>query len=266
MLAAAAERILSLLPDDASVLAVGGWAAPFDRADWVLEPLPFESRGPATGAGRGERFSARTWLVRDPCDREPWPFRDHQFDFAVCVGTLERVRDPIWVCSELARVARAGYVEVPTIEAELVFDAEGQGPWLGREDHRWLVALQGGTLVFTHKPHSIHHDWGLRAPAGWRGRLAPGDRWQGLFWDGALPARERLLFGGDHVAFREELRERVVARFAPSLTEQRVKQARDTAARGFNVARRPVRRAAEGLMGRLGGGDGEDDAPPPDRT
>jgi hypothetical protein len=254
MLAAATERILSLLPEDASVLAVGGWTAPFDRADWVLEALPFESRGPATGAGRGERFSGRTWVVRDPCDREPWPFRDQQFDFAVCVGTLERVRDPIWVCSELARVARAGYVEVPTIEAELVFDAEGQGPWLGREDHRWLVALQGGELVFAHKPHSIHHDWGLRTQAA---RLAEEDLRQGLFWDGALPARERLLVGDDHAAFRAELRERLVARFSPSQAEQRVKQARDAALHGLTAARRPVRRAAEGLRDRLGGTGGE---------
>jgi methyltransferase family protein len=261
MLAAACERILHALGDDAVVLAVGGWAEPFDRADWVLDALPFETRGAATGAGRGERFSARTWIVRDPCDREPWPFRDAQFDFAVCVGTLERVRDPIWVCSELARVARAGYVEVPAVEAELVFDAEGEGPWLGHEDHRWFVALQGGELVFTHKLHSIHHDWSLRAQSAWRGGLGPGDRRQGLFWDGALPARERLLVGADHAAFRAELRERLVARFAPSQAEQRVKQARDAAARGLTVARRPVRRAAEGLIGRLGSGGGGQSTP-----
>jgi hypothetical protein len=261
MLAAACERILRLLADDASVLAVGGWEAPFDRADWVLDALPFESRGTATGTGRAERFSARTWVVRDPCARAPWPFRDGQFDFSVCVDALARVRDPIWVCSELARVARAGYVEVPTVEAELVFDADGQGPWLGWEDHRWFVALQGGELVFTHKPHSIHHDWSLRAQGGWRNRLEPEDRRQGLFWEGALPARERLLVGAEHAAFRAELRERLVARFAPSQAEQRVKQARDAAARGLTVARRPVRRAAEGLIGRLGSGGGGQSTP-----
>jgi hypothetical protein len=260
MLPAASERILRQLPEDATVLAVGGWAAPFDRADWVLDALPFETRGPAVGSGRGERFTARTWVVRDPCAREPWPFREGQFDFAVCVGTLERVRDPIWVCAELARVARAGYVEVPTIEAELVFDADGQGPWLGQEDHRWFVALQGGELVFTHKPHSIHHDWSLRAQSGERGRQGQGDLRQGLFWDGALPARERLLVGADHATFRAELRERLVARFAPSQAEVRVKQARDVAAHGLRAARRPVRRAADGLIGRLGGGrpDGDE--------
>ena len=39
---------------------------------------------------------------------------DDQFDLAICVTTLEDIRDPIWACHELNRVARAGYVEVPS--------------------------------------------------------------------------------------------------------------------------------------------------------
>lgn len=48
------------------------------------------------------------------CDCEPWPFEDDRFDFAVCSQTLEDLRDPVWVCSELSRMARAGCVDMPS--------------------------------------------------------------------------------------------------------------------------------------------------------
>src|SRR5688500_1405916 len=114
MLPASRERILHELTSDALVLDVGGWASPFSRADWVLDLMPYETRGLYGEPDPGpERFSEASWVVRDICDRERWPFSDDQFDFVVCSHTLEDVRDPVWVCAELSRVARAGYVEVP---------------------------------------------------------------------------------------------------------------------------------------------------------
>ena len=116
MLPSARDRIAGSVGDDDLVLDVGGWAEPFARADWVIDLEPYATRGlygdrVAAGA---ERFTADTWVVRDICDRERWPFHDGQFAFAICAHTLEDVRDPVWVCAELQRVARAGYVEVPS--------------------------------------------------------------------------------------------------------------------------------------------------------
>src|SRR3954469_2704253 len=110
MLAASTTRLLDLLADDAVVLDVGGWAKPFARADWVLDLMPYETRR----ALPEERFSAETWLQRDVCDRDPYPFEEDQFDFVVCAQTLEDLRDPLWVCAEMQRIGRAGYVEVPS--------------------------------------------------------------------------------------------------------------------------------------------------------
>ncbi len=52
--------------------------------------------------------------MRDICDHEPYPFGDQEFDFVICSQTLEDVRDPIWVCSEINRIGKAGYIEVPS--------------------------------------------------------------------------------------------------------------------------------------------------------
>ena len=72
------------------------------------------------GFGPGpERFGTDTWVTRDMCDPEPWPFADDVFDFAICTFTLEDIRDPVRVCAEMSRVARAGYIEVPSLLDEL---------------------------------------------------------------------------------------------------------------------------------------------------
>ncbi|MDX8151989.1 class I SAM-dependent methyltransferase [Patulibacter brassicae] len=142
MLPAATDRILAL-PDEALVLDVGGWAAPFNRADWVIDAMPFATRG-AMGfsyGGERERFAADTWVVRDVCAREPWPFDDGQFDLAMCVTTLEDLRDPIWVLQEMSRVAKAGYLEVPTMLGELVWELPGEGAYLGNRHHHWLCRI-----------------------------------------------------------------------------------------------------------------------------
>src|SRR3712207_5994257 len=114
MLASSAARIVDRMADDDLVLDVGGWGKPFPRADWVIDLFPYETRGlydyDRDAAAAAERFSPDTWVQRDICDHEPWPFADGQFAFALCGHTLEDVRDPVWVCSELQRVARAGYI------------------------------------------------------------------------------------------------------------------------------------------------------------
>src|SRR5258708_1000678 len=160
MLAGSADRILEEVPDDAVVLDVGGWADPFGRADWVLDLMPYETRGlyaregwTESRAELPERFSRDTWIQRDMCDRAPFPFDESQIDFAVCSHTLEDVRDPIWVCSELARVARAGYIEVPSRLEEQSWGVEG--PFVGWGHHRWLIDVSGAAIDFVGKPHTL---------------------------------------------------------------------------------------------------------------
>ncbi len=242
MLPSATDRFLNELPDHALVLDVGGWAAPLNRADWVMDLQPYATRGDMGSFGPGpERFSAETWVVRDICDREPWPFGDDQFDFSVCVTTLEDVRDPIWVCSELSRVSKAGYVEIPTVLAELIYNVEGNGQHLGHEHHRWFVEITSGELEFLHKSHDIHHDWTLRVTPRMRAQMGVEDELQGLFWEGELRASERVVI---YEYPLEEFRTRIRERFPASPAEQRAKELRHATAHQLARARLPVRRAA----------------------
>ena len=193
MLEESLGRLVARLGDEDRVLDVGGWARPLTRADWVLDLMPYETRGMLGRDGEGEdRFGPDTWVTRDVCDREPWPFEDGAFDFAVCSHTLEDLRDPVWVCSELQRVARAGYVEVPSRLEEQSWNV--QGPWVGWGHHHWLVDVEDGAVSFVFKPHILGGLPGSAFPAGFAGALSPAERVQTLWWEGSFPYRERLFY------------------------------------------------------------------------
>ncbi len=195
MLDASRDRIARELPDDARMLDIGGWAKPYPRADWVLDLLPHETRGLyGAESTEPERFTADTWVQRDICDREPWPFEDDFFDFAVCSHTLEDIRDPIGVCRELSRVAKAGYVEVPAPVEELTWGVHG--PWVGWTHHHWVCQLLDGELVFTFKPLLLGAP-GRHLAAGTHEGLPIEQRVLQLWWTDRIPAREQVLVGAE---------------------------------------------------------------------
>lgn len=194
MLAEGHRRVLAL-PDDAVVLDVGGWAAPVNRADWVIDLLPYETRGALAPEGVGPpppRFSRDRWVRADICSDRPWPFEDDFFDFAICTFTLEDVRDPVRVCRELSRVAKAGWIEVPSVLDELTWrnPEPSGGLWVGHAHHRWLCTVERDELVFLPKWHSLHARRRTTIPPHWARRLAFEERVLAHGWVGSVRARE----------------------------------------------------------------------------
>jgi SAM-dependent methyltransferase len=184
-------------PDDV-VLDIGGWGRPFDRADWVLDLMPYETRGLYGRDGEGPaRFSDETWIERDICDREPYPFEDDSIDFVICSHTLEDVRDPIWVCSEMNRIAKAGYIEVPSRLEEQTYGF--QGPWTGWGHHRWLVDVGDGRIDFVFKHHVLHNRESDRFPASFREGLAPEQLVHQLWWEGSFDYGERVFMSAEEL-------------------------------------------------------------------
>jgi hypothetical protein len=208
MLPANRERIEGMLGGEELVLDVGGWGSPWERADWVIDLMPYETRGlyDSTDPAK-ERFSADTWVRRDICDHEPWPFADGQFAFAVCSHTLEDLRDPIRVCAELNRVARAGYVEVPSRLEEQSWGVIGDH--VGWSHHRWLVEIDSGGLEFVAKPHVLHANPDFYFPPGVADHLTEEERIESLFWRDGFAYRER--FFGDPAELDAYLTEPVTA-------------------------------------------------------
>ena len=201
MFESSVSTILQRLGPSDQVLDVGGWACPFNRAQWILDSEPFESRGyyrtfggAASQGGDTEWFSKDTWVQRDICDKEPWPFRDKQFDFVICSHTLEDIRDPLWVCSEIVRVGKRGYIEVPSRAFETTLGIE-RPTQAGLSHHRWLIEIHGTEIVFLQKYHMLHSHWRFALPKRYGKTLDPAALVQWLWWDDTFDAREVTIHG-----------------------------------------------------------------------
>jgi hypothetical protein len=163
--------------------------------------MPYATRGLYGRDGSGpERFDAASWHQLDICDAtKPWPFEDGSFDFAVCSHTLEDVRDPIRVCDELRRVARAGYIEVPSrLEEQSPMATQ---PGVGWTHHRWLVDVDGDatSIDFVFKHGVIYIDRRFQFPPDFHALLTDDERVSYLWWEGGFTARERVFMSADEL-------------------------------------------------------------------
>jgi hypothetical protein len=237
------DRILARLSPDDVVLDIGAWGRPFNGADYVLDQESYETRGSyglTNQGGERERFTRETWIRHDICSRDPMPFRDKEIDFVICSHTLEDIRDPLWVCSEMNRIAKAGYIEVPSRVAESSRGIEpGQTGW---SHHRWLIDIEDGNIRFLMKYHKIHSHWSLSLPERFFRRLPERRKVQWLFWEGSFDFSEVAIHGPDNI--HEELARyvREIPPYPPALV---------AADRAWRIVRALPRRAAAKLKREL---------------
>ncbi|MEM8670150.1 MAG: methyltransferase domain-containing protein [Planctomycetota bacterium] len=214
-----AQKIEASLKDDDLVIDVGGGMAAFARADWIIDALPFDEQGKLlreSDTQRSVRFQRNTWVQFDLCSRKPWPFEDKQFDFAVCSHVLEDVRDPIWVCSEISRIAKAGYVEVPSRALEQSTGIE-HPKLAGYYHHRWLVSINDQELEFRQKPHLLHvTPSAIVTKVGFWKTINPKHQFETFYWTDELSCCEILEFDEAEV-IREMNDQAELARQLPDL-------------------------------------------------
>lgn len=203
MLLKNSDLIMQNLRANDVVLDIGGWAHPFNRANYVMDAEPYETRGyynqtfarlnpiPPLG-GTQEFFTRDTWIQRDICKKDPYPFQDKEIDFVICSHTLEDIRDPLWVCFEMTRIAKAGYVELPSRVWET---CRGLEPSIaGLSHHRWLTEIKGNTITFIQKFHRIHQ-WRYSLPKSTLASLSAESSVQWLFWSDSFQFVEVSLHG-----------------------------------------------------------------------
>jgi len=181
--------------DFGAVLDVGGFEKPLRAATHVLDLYHYAGR--RVDEGRGplpERFTELTWMLWD-VNQIPWPFASHFFDYVWCCQVLEDIRDPIAVCNEMQRVAKAGFLS--TVHRSYESSTVQYDGVVGYHHHRWLIEAkedQNG-IFFTWKTPILQHRADLRPPRAtdWLLNVA---------WRGDFIARERHT-GGDQGQYRE---------------------------------------------------------------
>lgn len=139
-LAWALRRFHTPVPSSALVLEVGAGGNPYPRANVLLDAY--------------EVTRERHWAPLTS-DRptvlgfvENLPFKDHAFDFVIAAHVLEHSADPARFISELQRVAKAGYIEVPDAFMERI------NPYM---DHRLEITSRKNQLIIR-KKKSWQHD------------------------------------------------------------------------------------------------------------
>lgn len=255
MLQKNSAAIMQRLKTSDLVLDIGGWGHPFNRANYVLDLGPYETRGfynrtfaknhpiPPIG-GTVEMFTKETWIELDLCSKAPYPFPDKHFDFVVCSHTLEDIRDPLYVCSEMIRIGKAGYIEVPSRLWETCRGSE-RGI-AGLSHHRWLIDIDSSrnSIRFLQKFHRIHN-WRNSLPASVLRHLSEEQTVQWLFWQDSFNFHEELVHG-EEVQLQEM--ERFVQkhrRYSPLLLaiDSQAMRAAWMYRRAVNKARRMLRGA-----------------------
>jgi hypothetical protein len=201
------SRILSEIKPTDIVLDIGGWAQPFRRANYVLDLMPYDTRGWYTNLGRPaslgdgpEFFGRETWIQRDLCEKTPYPFDDKSVDYVICSHTLEDVRDPLWVCAEIIRIGKRGYIEVPSRLSESI--ANPSDGTVGAPHHRWLVTIDSGKILFEMK-YDLIHKKGLHFPPYVAEWVSLEQHLQWMFWQDSFEYREATIpLGTDEIERR----------------------------------------------------------------
>lgn len=130
----ALRRFHTPVDKQALVLEVGAGGNPYPRANVLLDAY--------------EETRERHWapLVADRPTvlgfAENLPFKDHAFDFVIAAHVLEHSTDPDKFLSELQRVAKAGYIEVPDAFMERI------NPY---KDHRSEITCRNEELIIRKK-------------------------------------------------------------------------------------------------------------------
>jgi hypothetical protein len=185
------DSILKLIKPEDNVLDVGGWESVFPRANVVIDINPYQTRK-IVHPNLPEHFNQSSWLTGDLCSPVVWEkFQDKEFDFSVCSHTLEDVRDPLFLCRQLIRVSKAGYLEVPSPFRETC-RANANDRFSGYDHHRWIVSVDDmGKLVFTPKLSWAHDfDYALE-----RGRRCLNDyrfHFLSIYWTNSFSFYERM--------------------------------------------------------------------------
>lgn len=192
-----ARVILQSLDENDLVLDIGGGMCPFNRANYIIDIVPYENRAEFgfTGGYR-EYFTKETWIKRNICFREPFPFNDNQFDYVVCSHILEDIRDPVFVCSENNRIGKGGYIEVPSRIAEISLGTQSRH-YAGYCHHRWIIEIDNDQIVFFPKLHFVYSNWKYHLPSSYGRNMPTDEKFQYMFWRGEFQYEEEIRVDSD---------------------------------------------------------------------
>ncbi len=136
------RRLYTNVDREALVLEVGSGGNPYPRSNVLLDAFE-ETRERHWEPLRKDRPTVIGFA-------ENLPFGDKSFDYVIACHVLEHSDNPAQFLSELQRVAKAGYIEVPNALFERIC------PYI---DHKLEILNENEKLIITKKSGSVHDRW-----------------------------------------------------------------------------------------------------------
>jgi hypothetical protein len=128
-----------------TVIDVGGsydgWSYPYVDAIVDLNA--------PTDGGKIKHFSFNINYPNGWKEIEEYVNEKGKFDFCICSHTLEDISNPKYVCDQLTKISKSGYIAVPSKYAELNnYDTTPEYYWLkGFIHHRWIFSFKNGEFI-----------------------------------------------------------------------------------------------------------------------
>lgn len=143
------DYLSSKIPNGSRVLEIGPGTVPFKMATHLIDKSFYEDKIP-------ERIPKNNIIICDAQDGIPFP--NKYFDFIYCRHVLEDLSNPFHLLDEMSRVSKSGYIETPSVRAEICRGIDGQeSPWRGYNHHNWFVCNNNGTIEFLKKASIIEY-------------------------------------------------------------------------------------------------------------
>lgn len=130
------------------VVEIGSGHNPMYRSDVIVEKYINDN---SHRCGDIKIYPHQTFIN---ADGENLPFKDQEFDYAICNQVLEHAEHSDLFMNELSRVARRGYIETPSLLGEHLFP---------KYSHKWVILDIDGKLVFFEKskmPGNYENNYG----------------------------------------------------------------------------------------------------------
>ncbi len=136
------ERIKSIGKSD-KVLEIGPGSSPFSRSDVLLDKK-FNGKEALEQRGLQPKIEYDKPIYY--YDGSTFPFEDDEFDYVICSQVLEHVPVNEFdnFIKEVERVAGRGYIEVPRLFYEYLFNFYA---------HKWLINFKDEKLLLLDKAH-----------------------------------------------------------------------------------------------------------------
>lgn len=108
-------------------------------------------------------------------DMHHLPFKNREFDWIMCIGTIEHAYDANLACSELFRVAKDGILISADCSPRAVFDANPSHYTYKSGPSEWVLNMHrpGWQLIYLDMPSGGVADMLWVSPTFWRGLQEP---------------------------------------------------------------------------------------------